>query len=1151
MITYALRKTLNSSRLTINIRSLFLSLILITFCCLPQKVSALAWKGVLDTPGAAFGVYVVGDYAYVADEEGGLQVINISDPQSPKSTGSVETPDYAFDVFAVGNYAYVAAYTSGLQVIDISDPQSPQIVASSNDSEYAYGVYVSADYAYIADGDNGLKIIDISSPTEPVLAGSVDTPNKAFDVYVSGDYAYIADNDSGLQIIDVSNPAKPIIVGSLDTPGEALGVFVHGLHAFVADNNAGLQIIALSNPKDPFTVSSIDTPANALRVFVSGNYAYVTDNSRGLQIIDISDINAPAIVNSIDTLSYAHGLFVSADYAYVGCASEGLNIIEISPQETPTITASANTLDYAFGVYKTDPYVYIADRSSGLTILDISAPDVPVLKSTVDTPGLALDVVVSGNYAYVADGPQGLQIIDVSSPDAPAIVGSVITLGYARDIYVSGQYAYLADGSDGIHIIDISSPQEPFVAKTVNTSGYALAVTVSEGYAYIADGQQGLQIISISDISAASIVSQVSTPDYATGVYVDNGYAYVSASKAGLVIIDVSSPEPPYIVSAIDTLGYASRVYYKDGYAFVADEDTGIQIIDVNDAQSPSHIATVDTYHAKDVYVDGDYAYLADYRDGLKIVSLLGSVIPCDPVLNPQDAAFTKDSAEGSIELTIPNLCQWNASTDYDWITITSNDSGLGSTAVTYSISENTALETRTGTINIAGAVFTIVQEPTVCSYNLQQDSSSFSSQSSSGFIYITAPSNCQWNAESVYSWITIVSQTWYLDGTGEVFYEVSPNEATSSRTGEITIENETFTINQGGADCTYTLEPQSISYGTSSAAGIINITTQPDCLWSAQPSDNWITITTAANGYGSSTVSYTVDANTDAQRGGTIEIAGESVTIIQQGDCIFTILPNVGIFTDTGGSNTIELNASSDTCQWTAQSNASWINITSSTNQSGNATINYTVSENTSSEHRTGTITIAGITFIVTQTASSQSACTIEIMPQKITLDANNTQADIKVTASSSECTWSITTEEPWIAVNTPQSKTGAGSSNITYTIAANPYSSDRVGIIMVEDKSFILRQQGACTYDLSPIVLNIAQAGSASETITITASNSICSWNVMTNAPWITLNNTTGTGNETIQFTIAANSSSDMRIGSLIIGGQNALVIQLGNTE
>ena len=68
----------------------------------------------MDTSGDASGVVVDGDYAYVADDLSGLQVIDVSDPAVPQIVGSVDTPGEALGVDIVGNCVYVADGFAGI-----------------------------------------------------------------------------------------------------------------------------------------------------------------------------------------------------------------------------------------------------------------------------------------------------------------------------------------------------------------------------------------------------------------------------------------------------------------------------------------------------------------------------------------------------------------------------------------------------------------------------------------------------------------------------------------------------------------------------------------------------------------------------------------------------------------------------------------------------------------------------------------------------------------------------------------------------------------------------------------------------------------------------------------------------------------------------
>jgi hypothetical protein len=311
-----------------------------------QGVFAPTLKGNYDTSGSVSGVQVVGNYAYVADGNSGLQIIDISNPTTPTLKGNYNTSGAAEDVQVVGNYAYVADYESGLQIIDISNPTTPTLKGNYNTSSYAYGVQVVGNYAYVADGNSGLQIIDISNPTTPTLKGNYDTSGFAYGVQVVGNYAYVADLQ-GLQIIDISNPTTPPRKGNYNTSGYAFGVQVVGNYAYVADYNSGLQIIDISNPTTPTRKGNYNTSGYAFGVQVVGNYAYVADSISGLQIIDISNPTTPTLKGNYDTSGNTLGVQVVGNYAYVADDNSGLQIIDVSEfiNKAPTnLTLSTSTI---------------------------------------------------------------------------------------------------------------------------------------------------------------------------------------------------------------------------------------------------------------------------------------------------------------------------------------------------------------------------------------------------------------------------------------------------------------------------------------------------------------------------------------------------------------------------------------------------------------------------------------------------------------------------------------------------------------------------------------------------------------------------------------------------------------------------------------
>ena len=354
--------------------------------------SSPSLKGTFDTSGSAYGVTLSADgkTAFVADQYSnqGLQIINLTEPAqngahsvatSPTLTGTFDTSGDALDVTlsADGKTAFVADDDSGLQIIDVSNPASPKLKGTFDTSGRAVDVTLSADgkTAFVADDDSGLQIIDVSNPASPKLKGTFDTSGRAVDVTLSADgkTAFVADDDSGLQLIDVSNPASPTLKSTFDTSGYAYGVTLSadGKTAFVAGGLSGLQVIDVNNPASPTIKSTFDTSGSAFDVTLSadGKTAFVA--SSGLQIIDVSNHASPTLKGTFDTSGKAFEITLSADGKTAFVASSGLQIIDVSNHASPTLKGTFDTSGKAFEITLSADGKTAFVASSGLQIIDL------------------------------------------------------------------------------------------------------------------------------------------------------------------------------------------------------------------------------------------------------------------------------------------------------------------------------------------------------------------------------------------------------------------------------------------------------------------------------------------------------------------------------------------------------------------------------------------------------------------------------------------------------------------------------------------------------------------------------------------------------------------------------------------------------------
>ena len=261
------------------------------------------------------------------------------------------------------------------------------------------------------------------------------------------------------------------------------------------------------------------------------------------------------------------------------------------------------------------------------------------------------------------------------------------------------------------------------------------------------------------------------------------------------------------------------------------------------------------------------------------------------------------------------------------------------------------------------------------------------------------------------------------------------------------------------------------------------------------------------------------------------------------QGSCTYTLLPtNQKMIPGGGSSSTAVLTPSG--CPWTAVSNNSdWLTITSATSGSGEGTIEFVATANTTPSVRTGTLTIRGQTFTLTQGAA---LCLYSLSSTNATPAAAGGTLTVNVTALTG-CTWTAVSNTSWATVTGGASGTGNGT--VTIAVAANTSSLSRTGSVMIAGQAFTITQAPAnCSFTVSPTSLAVAAGGTnSSATVTTTSS---CSWTAFSNFNWITIANGTGrTGDGSVNFTVAANTSSLQRTGTMSIAGKTFTVTQAGN--
>ena len=157
--------------------------------------------------------------------------------------------------------------------------------------------------------------------------------------------------------------------------------------------------------------------------------------------------------------------------------------------------------------------------------------------------------------------------------------------------------------------------------------------------------------------------------------------------------------------------------------------------------------------------------------------------------------------------------------------------------------------------------------------------------------IPVDAVANRPWTASSGASWLSIQGASSGV-GPSTLSVQVAANTSASARTGQVSVADQTITVIQPGAGCTFAISPGSVTVGRSGTTGSVSVSGTPGgCGWTATATAGWITVTSGATGTGSGSVGYTVAANTTTgQRTGTVAIAERLFTVVQQGNAVPTV---------------------------------------------------------------------------------------------------------------------------------------------------------------------------------------------------------------------------------------------------------------------
>ena len=228
---------------------------------------------------------------------------------------------------------------------------------------------------------------------------------------------------------------------------------------------------------------------------------------------------------------------------------------------------------------------------------------------------------------------------------------------------------------------------------------------------------------------------------------------------------------------------------------------------------------------------------------------------------------------------------------------------------------------------------------------------------------------------------------------------------------------------------------------------------------------------------------------------------------------------------TNAGGS--YQLNITAD-AEWTATTDADWIEVNPNVGKSGNTTVTVSTTPNNAVSQLSGYVYFKLSTATKSSVKVTQEGISLTLSKSILSFDCSESSQTVTVTANTD---WKILSQPDWLVI-TPNS--GNGNGLLTVKALANYSPDKREGTITVGKEGTTLKKtisvsQKAWVFE--NLISNLSfDADAGKQAVELQAEGN---WTAVASHDWITVSPTAGTGNGQIEVAVKENTTENQRSG------------------
>ena len=543
------------------------------------------------------------------------------------------------DIAVAGSRAYVAEDDLGMQVLDVSQTNRAVVLATwkGEDNDF-YGIEASGNTVFISD-PNGIKILDVSDLANIRQIGAYDDAGGYNYIKISGTKLLVWSSPS--VILDISDPTKPINVGEYDFAAPST---VQNDRVYTATPSRGLMVLDIRTPGSIRELGKVEmlSVGKVSDIAIEGTTAHVV-GQMGYAMVDVTD---PAKPRETAFFPTPHAIiYVGVQGSRVVVSGSDLcRVLDVSNPLSIREIWQGRWRGWYDGITTADGKAFLRNAGS-VAVLDLKGSEAVRVFSQTPLSGSASGLGMLGGRIWLADGAGGLKTFEQGGSQpveaSPSSLVYTSTMGRFGDrMVVVGKDA---QSHSGLDIVSATNGLPTGVVGTWRADhapGLARRVVIVNDLAYVV-GEE-LNIYNISDLKTPKWVGKVAARRFDAwdewGLQVVGDAVYFS-DIGGVYRLDSKMPTraPERVLDGIG-LDEARFKVSPNGQRLYRLVGETFDVWDIQNTNSPQLLgsASVGTSGFTQLEVDGNTAWLKDYDSvqGLDF-SNLAAIKMLTPITHP------------------------------------------------------------------------------------------------------------------------------------------------------------------------------------------------------------------------------------------------------------------------------------------------------------------------------------------------------------------------------------------------------------------------------------------------------------------------------------------------------------------------------------